>query len=72
MNGIALNRMNSSIVMLALLAAAHGAVGAKYSRLFALHARVAQRPNIAAYLDSERRLSFNQDGVFRHYPELDA
>jgi glutathione S-transferase len=49
-----------------------GAVGAKYSRLFALHARVAQRPNIAAYLDSERRLSFNQDGVFRHYPELDA
>lgn len=47
-------------------------VSAKYARLFALHDRVAQRPNIAAYLDSERRLPFNQEGVFRHYPELDA
>jgi len=40
--------------------------------LLALHKRVAQRPNIAAYLASERRLPFNEDGIFRHYPELDA
>jgi glutathione S-transferase len=40
--------------------------------LVALHARVARRPNIAAYLASGRRLPFNEDGIFRHYPELDA
>jgi glutathione S-transferase len=34
--------------------------------------RVADRPNIAAYLASERRLPFNTNGVFRHYPELDG
>lgn len=33
--------------------------------------RVAERPRIAAYLESPRRLAFNQDGIFRHYPELD-
>jgi glutathione S-transferase len=49
-----------------------GAVRAKYPRLFDLGDRVAQRPRIAAYLDSERRLPFNEQGVFRHYPELDT
>jgi len=39
--------------------------------LMGLHARVAQRPNVAAYLASKRRLPFNEDGIFRHYPELD-
>lgn len=39
--------------------------------LVALHDRVAQRPNIAAYLASGRRIAFNEDGIFRHYPELD-
>jgi glutathione S-transferase len=39
--------------------------------LTGLHARVAQRPNVAAYLASRRRLPFNEDGIFRHYPELD-
>jgi len=38
----------------------------------ALHDRVAQRPRIAAYLKSKRRQAFNQMGIFRHYPELDA
>ena len=38
----------------------------------ALRDRVAERPRIAAYLESERRLPFNQMGIFRHYPELDA
>ena len=42
-----------------------------YPGLVALRDRVAARPNIARYLKSERRLAFNEDGVFRHYPELD-
>ncbi len=42
-----------------------------YPALVALHAQVAQRPNIAAYLASKRRIAFNEDGIFRHYPELD-
>ncbi len=40
--------------------------------LMRLYSRVATRPNIAAYLASRRRLPFNEDGIFRHYPELDA
>ena len=36
-----------------------------------VQARVADRPRIAAYLASERRLAFNVNGIFRHYPELD-
>jgi glutathione S-transferase len=43
-----------------------------YRRLFALHARVQERPRIAAYLASPRRIPFNQEGIFRHYAELDA
>ena len=39
--------------------------------LDALSRRVAERPRIAAYLASPRRLAFNQDGIFRHYRELD-
>ena len=39
--------------------------------VMALYARVAARKRIAAYLASERRLTFNQDDIFRHYPELD-
>ena len=37
-----------------------------------LHRRVAERPRIAAYLVSGRRLAFNQHGLFRLYPELDG
>jgi glutathione S-transferase len=44
----------------------------KLPRLIALRDRVATRPRIAAYLASGRRLAFNQQGIFRHYPELDA
>lgn len=43
----------------------------QYPRVIALHDRVSPRPRIAAYLASERRIAFNQDGIFRHYPELD-
>ena len=42
-----------------------------YPRLMALREQVALRPNIAAYLASKRRIPFNQEGIFRHYPELD-
>jgi len=44
----------------------------KHPRLAALHDRVAARPRIAAYLASARRIAFNQHGIFRRYPELDA
>jgi glutathione S-transferase len=37
-----------------------------------LHARVADRPRLARYLVSERRLPFTNEGIFRHYPELDG
>lgn len=40
--------------------------------LVSLHQKVSQLPNIHAYLISGRRLPFNQDGIFRHYPELDG
>jgi glutathione S-transferase len=43
----------------------------KYKRVLALHDRVARRPRIAAYVNSERRIPFNQMGIFRHYPALD-
>ena len=43
----------------------------KLPRVTALHDRVAERPRIAAYLASGRRIPFNQSGIFRHYPELD-
>jgi glutathione S-transferase len=36
-----------------------------------LHDRVAVRPNIKAYLASDRRIAFNEDGIFRRYRELD-
>jgi glutathione S-transferase len=39
--------------------------------LVELHDRVAARPNIKAYLASDRRIAFNEDGIFRHYKELD-
>jgi glutathione S-transferase len=46
-------------------------IDAGYPLLMALHDRVAKRPHIAAYLKSKRRLAFNDEGIFRHYAELD-
>lgn len=43
----------------------------KIPKIVALHGRVSERPNIARYLASPRRLPFNESGIFRHYPELD-
>lgn len=42
-----------------------------YPHVIALHDAVAARPNIAAYVQSGRRLPFNETGIFRHYPELE-
>lgn len=44
----------------------------RWPKVIALHDRVAARPNIKAYLASARRIAFNEDGIFRHYPELDG
>jgi glutathione S-transferase len=44
----------------------------RFSRITALHGRIAARPRIAAYLKSARRLAFNEHGIFRHYTELDT
>ena len=51
---------------------AFAAASAATPGLHALRERVRARPRIAAYLASERRLPFNQQGIFRRYPELDV
>ncbi len=43
----------------------------KLPYVVALHERVAKRPRIAAYIASPRRIPFNEQGIFRHYRELD-
>ncbi|TWI66307.1 glutathione S-transferase [Pseudoduganella lurida] len=43
----------------------------QWPHLVALADAVRERPNIAAYLQSKRRIAFNEDGIFRRYPELD-
>lgn len=44
----------------------------RHPRVRALAERVAERPRIAAYLASDRRIPFNEQGIFRRYPELDG
>ena len=44
----------------------------KIPGLVDLHDRVAGRTNIKAYLESDRRIAFNEDDIFRQYRELDA
>lgn len=65
--------------MFQLLCGLEYAFPKNYARLAENHAaladfkqRIAELPAIAAYLKSERRLPFNEDGLFRHYPELDV
>jgi glutathione S-transferase len=40
--------------------------------VLAVHGGVARHKQIAAYLASDRRIAFNSQGIFRHYPELDG
>ncbi|WBY01408.1 glutathione S-transferase [Ramlibacter tataouinensis] len=44
----------------------------KAPRVAALHAGVATHRRLRAYLASGRRIAFNEQGIFRRYPELDA
>jgi glutathione S-transferase len=44
----------------------------KHPRLVTLHDQVSARRRLAAYLSSPRRLPFNQQDLFRNYPELDG
>ncbi len=44
----------------------------KYPGVVALYDRVTALPRIAAYLVSDRRIPFNEHGIFRHYAELDS
>ncbi|CAN5831919.1 glutathione S-transferase [soil metagenome] len=44
---------------------------AKTPGVIDLRDRVAALPKVAAYLQSERRIPFNEQGIFRRYPELD-
>jgi glutathione S-transferase len=43
----------------------------RHPRILGVHGQVAARPRLAAYLASGRRIAFNRQGIFRHYPELD-
>lgn len=45
-------------------------VAQDHPQVMALHERMAQLPELQAYLHSPRRLPFSE-GIFRHYPELD-
>jgi glutathione S-transferase len=44
----------------------------KIPRMIDLHDAVASRPRVKAYLASERRIAFNEQGIFRRYTELDG
>ena len=46
-------------------------IEAKIPRLVTLHDRIAALPKLKAYLESARRIPFNEQGIFRRYPELD-
>jgi glutathione S-transferase len=52
----------------------HAFAGAEklYPALAALVGSVKELPKVAAYLASDRRIPFNESGIFRHYPELDS
>jgi glutathione S-transferase len=43
----------------------------KLPKLIALHDRVALRPRIKAYVASDHRIAFNEQGIFRRYKALD-
>jgi glutathione S-transferase len=47
-------------------------LGPRYSALARIHDLVAKLPGVRAYVVSGRRIAFNEQGIFRHYAELDA
>ncbi len=48
------------------------AIEQDYPGVTRIRDQVAELPGIKAYVASDRRLAFNADGIFRHYPELDS
>src|SRR5258706_3515415 len=44
----------------------------RYTGVVAVHNRIAEHPRLRAYFASGRRIPFNRQGIFRHYPELDG
>lgn len=48
------------------------AIERDYPRLIAIHDAVPGLRGVSNYLHSDRRIGFNTQGIFRHYPELDA
>jgi len=46
-------------------------LGPRFPRIARVHVAVAAHPRLQAYFASPRRLPFNRQGIFRHYPELD-
>jgi glutathione S-transferase len=50
---------------------AMAAMSDPWTKLESLRERVRSLPRIARYIDSPRRIPFNESGIFRHYPELD-
>ena len=58
--------------LLYALPRATGRVLRRAPLVLALHAGVARHRRVAAYLASDRRPPFDEQGIFRHYPELDA
>jgi len=48
-----------------------GKIEKRHPRTVSLHQRVAAHPRLKPYLGSERRIPFNNLGIFRHYPGLD-
>ena len=43
-----------------------------YPRLELCRQAVMEIDGVAAYLASDRRMEFSEEGIFRHYPELDS
>jgi glutathione S-transferase len=48
------------------------ALAGDFPHVVKLRDRARAMPELADYLASERRIPFNEDDIFRHYPELDA
>ncbi len=48
------------------------ALRSEFPLVMELHRAIGHLPRIHAYLKSPRRVPFNEQGIFRHYPELDT
>lgn len=49
-----------------------GAIEGDFPNLVRIRDLAAELPGVRVYLAGDRRIAFNTDGIFRHYPELDA